>query len=186
MAVQPPEFLTAAKEIDDLISLQRKFRKRSDLTLSELARNIYDRDSKARLLTLVIALVSMTVVLAAKSDATLETVFDVYSEPGSRNFIFFVAFLAAVAFFAFVGLRTFVLTVVDGLASWSIKLFGASMFTEWLLSYLVRDLVNYHGRAMVNLQMKDLPEATNDEAVEEVASNVVQIDSAHTSDSIVE
>ena len=44
---EPPEFLEVAKEIDELVSLQRKFRRNSDFTWAEFARNIYDSDSKA-------------------------------------------------------------------------------------------------------------------------------------------
>lgn len=144
MGVPPTEYLKIAKEIDDLLSLQRKFRKYSDLTLSELSKNIYDKDSKARLLTLTIALFSMVVALAAKSNANLETIFDAYTDPGSRRFIVLVTLLAVILFMASVGLRMFALNIVDGLASWSIKIFGNSMLVDWLLAYLIRDLAYYH------------------------------------------
>lgn len=189
MAVPPSEFLKTAKEIDDLVSLQRKFRKYSDLTLSELGRNIYDRDSKARLLALIIALVSMTVALAAKSDTTLETLFDVYSEPGNRGFLLMVAFVVTVAFIVYVGLRIFVLTVVDALASWTIKLFGGSK--SWLLAYLIRDLVTYHGKAMVVAPQSSEPlQAAIQSGAEGsmllLESNVVPIDSSRPLEMIPE
>ena len=155
MAVQPREFLKAAQEIDGLIAFQRKYLKRSALTAEEFMRNIYDRDSKARLMTLIIALVSMTVVLSARSDATLETVFDVYSDSGNRGFLALIAFVVTAMFFIFIGLRIFVMTIVEGLASWSIKLFGSDVFSGWLLSYLIRDLITYHSRVVIIPQLTD-------------------------------
>lgn len=178
MGTPPSEFLKSAKEIDELLSLQRKFRKPSDLTASELAKNIYDRDSKARLLTLLIALVTMTVALSVRTDATLETVFEVFSEPSVRGFAMFVTLLVATAFLAFIGLRICVLAIIDGLASWSAKLLNTSIFSTWTLSYLVRDLVRYHGQALQQSSLKTL-ERTSDpvpgDAFPDAESNVVSI-----------
>lgn len=139
----PPDFLRIAKEIDDLIGLQRRFRKSSDQSWAELWRRIYDRDSKARLLTLMIALLSMIVALTARSNATLETLFEVYSEPSARSFMAVISLLAATLFALTIGFQVFVRTLLDGLASWSTKLFGGSQ--QWLLGYLVRDLIKYYG-----------------------------------------
>jgi len=152
VAAHPSEFLRFAKEIDELISLKRKFRKYSDLSWTELGRKIYDRDSKARLLTLMIALVSITVALAAKSDATLETLFEVYSEPTARDFLLMVAAWTAILFALYIGLQVLVRTIIDGLALWSIKLLGGS--PRWLLEYLVRDLVMYHSSIESNLGLR--------------------------------
>lgn len=149
VAKEPSEFLHVAKEIDDLVSLKRKFRKHSDLTWAEFVRSIYDGDSKARLLTLAIVLVSTTVALAVRSEATLDVVFDLFTEPAGQGFLAFLAGIAVLAFFAMIGLRVFAFTVIDVLTSWSIKLLGESMSPGWLLSYIVRDLVNFHGSVTV-------------------------------------
>lgn len=156
MCVPSSEYLKTAKEIDDLLSIQRKFRKYSDLTFSELFKNIYDKDSKARLLTLTIALFSMTVALAAKSNANLESIFDAYTNPDGRRFILIVSVFSIVLFMASIGLRMFALNIADGLASWSIKIFGGSMFVDWLLAYLVRDLTYYHREPTVEAQSAEL------------------------------
>lgn len=142
---EPSEFLSVVKEIDDLVSLKRKFRKHSDLTWVDFARSIYDGDSKARLLTLAIVLVSTTVALAVRSDATLDALFDLFTEPAGQSVLIFLAVSSSVIFFVMIGLRVFVFTVIDVLASWSIKLLGESISPVWLLSYLVRDLVSFHG-----------------------------------------
>lgn len=138
----PSSFLSAAREIDDLMLLQRKFRKLSDLNASKLGRKIYDKDSKDRLLTLLIVPISIVVTLIAKSDATLETLFEVYSDPGARSLLTLVFVAAAVIFALVVGLETLFWTILDGLASWSTKLLGTAQ--RWLLGYLVRDLAHYH------------------------------------------
>ena len=144
-AKQPSEFLEVAKEVDDLVSLKRKFRKNSDLTWAEFVRSIYDSDSKARLLTLAIVLVSTTVALSVRSDATLDAVFDLFAEPAGQGFLLLLAVIATVIFFGLIGLRVFVFTLVEVVTSWSIKFLGETVSPGWLLSYLIRDLVTYHG-----------------------------------------
>lgn len=177
VAVAPSDFLETAKEIDDLLLLQRKFRKFSDLTASDFWRKVYDKDSKARLLTLLIAVVTMTVALSVRSNATLDTLFEVYSEPGNRQFMAFISGMAVLMFVVFVGLQILTLTVVDGLALWAIKLSRGSMFSGWLLSYLVRDLVLHHGSSFAKATVSKFPDATDDGAEEAVLSesNVVRI-----------
>lgn len=177
VAKEPSEFLGVAKEIDDLVSLKRKFRKHSDLTWAEFARSIYDGDSKARLLTLAIVLVSTTVALAVRSEATLDVVFDLFTEPAGQSFLSLLAVIGTVIFFGLIGLRVFVFTVIDVLASWSIKLLGETMSPSWLLSYLVRDLVTHHGSDAV-IDETSAESATTD-TLEASAneSNVVVIDS---------
>ena len=178
VAAAPSDFLKTAKEIDDLLVLQRKFRKYSDLATSDLWRKIYDGDSKARLLTLTIAVVTMVVALSVRSNATLETIFDFYSEPGNRQFVVFIAGMTASMFFVFVGLQILTLTVVDGLALWAIKISRGSIFSGWLLAYLVRDLVLHHGLSFAEAPISKSPDATDDRT-EEVTmlaeSNVVRI-----------
>lgn len=180
VSVASSDFLKTANEIDDLLSLQRRFRKYSDLTASDFWRKVYDKDSKARLLTLLIAVVTMTVALSVRSNATLEALFDVYSEPGNRQFMALIAGMAVLMFVVFVGLQILTLTVVDGLALWAIKLSRGSMFSGWLLTYLVRDLVLHHRSSFASAPISKLPDANDDEAEEETVlsesnPNVVRI-----------
>lgn len=142
---EPSEFLDVAQEINDLVSLKRKFRKSSELTWAEFARSIYDSDSKARLLTLAIVLVSTIVALSVRSDATLEAVFDLFTNPTGQGFLLLIAVIATVIFFGLIGLRVFIFTLVEVVTSWSIKFLGETVSPGWLLSYLIRDLVTYHG-----------------------------------------
>lgn len=176
-AKQPSEFLEVAKEVDDLVSLKRKFRKNSDLTWAEFVRSIYDSDSKARLLTLAIVLVSTTVALSVRSDATLDAVFDLFTDPGGQGFLLFLSVMATVVFFGLIGLRVFFFTLVEVMTSWSIKFLGETVSPGWLLSYLVRDLVTYHGSDDASDEVSLDP--TNAERVNAGASesNVVAIDS---------
>lgn len=171
MEMQPSEYLKTAKEIDDLLALQKRFRKYSDFSASELARTIYDRDSKARLLALVIA-------LAARSDATLETVFEVYSESGNRDFLVWLAGVSLIVYMASVGLRMLTLAGMDFLALWFSKLSRGSAFSGWLLSYLARDLVRYH---RVALEVPEKANAPKSVRLELDVSNIVRLDSSRAS-----
>lgn len=178
---EPLEFLEIAKEIDDLVSLKRKFRKNSDLTWAEFIRSIYDSDSKARLLTLAIVLVSTTVALSVRSNVTLDAVFDLFTDPAGQGLLLLIAVIATATFFGLIGLRVFVFTLVEVVTSWSIRFLGETVSPGWLLSYLVRDLVTYHGSNTVSGEVKDNAEIMVAEANE---SNVVAIDSAHQSETV--
>lgn len=183
-AKEPPEFLEIAKEIDDLVTLGRKFRRNSDLTWAEFVRSIYDNDSKARLLTLVIVLVSTTVALSVRSEATLDAVFDLFIDPAGQRFLLLLAVIATVIFFGLIGLRVFVFTLVEVMTSWTIKLLGETVSPSWLLSYFIRDLVTYHGSDTVSEEAN--AESENAEAKEGGASesNVVAIDPTHQHDAV--
>lgn len=173
---EPSEFLEVAQEIDDLVTLKRKFRKNSDLTWSEFARSIYDSDSKARLLTLAIVLASTTVALSVRSDVTLDAVFDLFTDPAGQGFLLLLAVIVTTIFFGLIGLRVFAFALVEVFVSWSIKLLGKTTSPGWLLSYLVRDLVTFHGSdASLSESALGLkcPESLGDDSVE---SNVVPID----------
>lgn len=174
---EPLEFLEVAKEIDDLVSLKRKFRKNSDLTWAEFVRSIYDSDSKARLLALAIVLVSTTVALSVRSDATLDAVFDLFTDPVGQGFLLLLAVIATVIFCALIGLRVFVFTLVEVVTSWSIKFLGESVSPGWLLSYLIRDLVTYHGSESVSEDADVEPENPETTEAEAGDSNVVPIGS---------
>lgn len=148
IGVPSSKYFEVAEEIDGLFSLHKKFNKNSNINWSEVWRSIYDSESKSRLITLGIALVSMTVVLAAKS-ANLETLFEVFSEKAYRGMMGMLLLMTTMMFFLYIGLRILTLTVVDALAPWFMKLFGGS--TSWLLGYLIRDLVTFHNETSQEL-----------------------------------
>lgn len=173
---EPSEFLEMAQEIDDLVSLKRKFRKNSDLTWAEFARSIYDSDSKARLLTLALVLVSTTVALSVRSDVTLDAVFDLFTDPAGQGGLLFLAGIVTVIFFGLIGLRVFAFAFMEVLASWSIKLLGESMSPGRLLSYLVRDLVIFHGSDVSSRESVSEPKDLKTPENYSVESNVVPID----------
>lgn len=179
---EPSKYLDVAQEIDDLVSLKRKFRKNSDLTWAEFVRSIYDSDSKARLLTLMLVLVSTTVALSVRSDVTLDTMFDLFIDPSGQHFLLTIALFATVIFFGLIGFRVLAFTLVEVVISWSIKFLGESVSPGWLLSYLMRDLVTYHGSDSVSEDASVEPE--NPETVEAGASdsNVVVIGSVRQSE----
>lgn len=178
---EPSQFFEVAQEIDDLVSLKRKFRKSSDLTWAEFARTIYDSDSKARLVTLMLVLVSTTVALSVRSDVTLDTMFDLFLDPSGQLFLLTIALFAIVIFFGLIGLRVLAFTLVEVVISWSIKFLGETVSPGWLLSYLVRDLVTYHGSDAVAGEASLEPDSGDAAQVGAVELNVVAIDSAHRS-----
>lgn len=180
----PSEFLEVAQEIDDLVSLKRKFRKNSDLTWAELMRSIYNSDSKARLLTLAVVLVSTTVALSVRSDATLDTVFDLFTTSAGQGFLLSLALVGSVLFFGLVGLRVFFFTITEAVTSWSIKFWGEKVSPDWLLSYLVRNLVTYHGSDDEADEKTVGPDITSGDGI--CDSNVVAIDSARQPEVLVD
>jgi len=157
------DYLRFVKDMNDARLLNRTFKRYSDFEPSEIWKAIYDRESKARLLALTIAVISMLVALVAKSNVTLDTLFDLYSEPSVTRLLSRIESLAVAIFAIFIGFKLIALSVVDFLMSWSIRFFGKSVFSDWLLSYLARDLLRFHS---IDLDASSSPEkAKEDDAV---------------------
>ena len=81
-------------------------------------------------------------------------------------------------FFGLIGLRVFLFTLVEVVILWSIKFLGETVAPGWLLSYLVRDLVTYHGSGSVVGDASSDPGSDETAQISACESNVVAIDSA--------
>lgn len=151
------EFLGMAKEIDDLLLLKKKFQKRSDSLSSELSKYVYDQDSKARLLTLMIAIVSVIVALSARSDITINALFDAISDPNFYALLLILAFISIALFVIIIGLRISIYAMADIIIPWWSRATNTSAFPEWTLSYLVRDLIEFHNHEHTSRNSNNAP-----------------------------
>ncbi len=140
---QPSEFLRIANEIENLLILRKKFQGRTQLVISEFWQSIYHPDSKARLITLSLAIVSMLVALSLHSSANLDNLFEALSNKAYWALIFILLVLSAELFFLIFGLRILLSFTMDMYASWYLR-FSTDGFEEWLLSYYARDLVSFY------------------------------------------
>lgn len=136
------EFLTAAKEIDDLRSLKKNFRRRSDVTLAELVNSLYSGSSKDRLVNFFAILVA--VGLAVKVETTFDDFVQVVTNKDYLAAVAMGAFFVAFAFTALQGLRVLASTLLEVLEWWSARLSDGALGGDWFLAYLGRDLVTYH------------------------------------------
>lgn len=121
-------------------------------------------------------LVPVTVALAIRNGVTLDAVFDLLTDPAGQGILLLFEVIAIATFFAVIGLRVFVFTLIEMLASWSIKLLGGTTSPSWLLSYLVRDLVAFHGSDVSLSDAGSGPKGQEMLGSDSVESNIMPID----------
>lgn len=139
------EFMATAKEIIELRSLEKACSPASDKYLGELWTKIYDPDSKARLLTLVTALLGLVTAVLGKNGA-----FDLIETLGDESTWALIKALAKLIIVTFVvciavyhAFRQFLELLIFLFSS----LFPLLHHRQMALDYFVRDLVEYHRMA---------------------------------------
>lgn len=137
------EFLAAAKEISDLLGLREEFRGSHELEAGFFRRHVYDPDSKARLLALTLAAVTLTMALVLRSAPEGLTIFELIGSPGLISALGTILMLCAAAFLAAVGLRAILQVVWGAAAIWVAKTFS-SKESATALRRLAKDLVLFH------------------------------------------
>lgn len=136
------KFMATAKEIIELRSLEKACRSTSDKDFAELLPKIYDPDSKARLLTLITALLGLVIAFLGKSEALnfIETMGD----EGTWTFLTALARLAVVTFVACVVAYQVLRQIYELLLNVFSSLFPVLHNRQVTLDYLLRDLIRFH------------------------------------------
>lgn len=142
--VKATEYQAFVKNLSEARKLRQEFKKPSDSAVEEIWRGVYDRDSKSRLLALMLAATSMVVALTAKSNSNLDALFDLYSEPAVARLFYFIELAVVAIFFIIIGVKIIALSIADVATAWAIKIIGRGIFSGWLISYLARDLLEFH------------------------------------------
>jgi len=136
------KFMATAKEIIELRALEKACRTTSDKDFAELFPKIYDPESKARLLTLMTALIGLVIAFLGKSEALnfMETMGD----EGTWAFLKALAQLAAVTFIGGVVSYQVLRQILELVLYLFSSLFPVLHNRQVTLDYLLRDLIRFH------------------------------------------
>lgn len=138
-------FAATAKEVSDLLALQRSFRSISDAEPGDLWKKIYDPESKARLLSITLAAIALFVALLTKSaDDPLPNIVAVISDQGVRSLLAVLIGCSVALFGIGLGLQTMLRSLTNVTALWIAKLGWSKKGSRTALNYLVRDLVRFY------------------------------------------
>ncbi len=157
------KFASAAKECADLQATQKRFPIVADMSFGEIMRYIYDPDSKARILALLLAAVGTFVALLNHSSATEDfNILAAWADPGFMRLLGLLMLTACCAFGMWIGLRVLARSLMEsGKSLWAISL-GSRRGTNQALSYFIRDLIRLHRPA------RDSAQPTATQAVDSV------------------
>lgn len=136
------KFMATAKEIIELRGLEKICRSATDKDFSELWPKIYDPESKARLLTLMTALIGLVIAFLGKSEALnfMETMGD----EGTWAFLKALAQLAVVTFIGCVVSYQVLRQILELVLYLFSSLFPVLHNRQVTLDYLLRDLIRFH------------------------------------------
>lgn len=140
----PGEYLLLAKEVSDLNRIRKEFQKRIEFSIAYILESIYNKDARPRLMTLFVACLSMMVALTVKTDASLETLFDAFSDSAWRDLMILVITTTGLLFMAAVALRSIAPAGIEILSYWLVLLFEGAVFEELQITYLIRDLIYFY------------------------------------------
>lgn len=136
------KFMATAKEIIELRALERACRTTSDKDFAELFPKIYDPESKARLLTLMTALIGLVIAFLGKNEALnfMETMGD----EGTWAFLKTLVQLAVVTFVACVVAYQVLRQLYELVLYLFSSIFPVLHNRQVTLDYLIRDLIWLH------------------------------------------
>lgn len=136
------QFIKVSEEIIELRTLEKTFRSPLDPDLGEAWKKAFDKDSKARIMSVVMSIIGLIVGLIGKSDNT--TLLKILSDGSTQKLL--VGVTALVVSVLFLAITTFILVrqlleVLSWLASASLPNMQNNATT---LNYLIRDLIKYY------------------------------------------
>lgn len=143
--VDSSKFAALAKECCDLMAVKKQFRVVSDASLGDVMRNLYDPDSKARILALVLSAAALFAALLNHSIPAEEfNILDSFADEGFKHLFTFVMSLAVVGFGVYIGVRVLVGWLVELLRSGWTVFWSVSSGSTMALNYFIRDLIRLH------------------------------------------
>ena len=143
--IDASKFAAAAKECSDLIATKKDFRVAADASVSDMLRNIYDPDSKARILALLLSGAAIFVALLNHSVPAEDiNILQAWSDPGFAMLLKLMLSSAVAGFGLWIGMRVLAGVAMELVKSfWAIRP-GATHGSKMALNYFVRDLIRLH------------------------------------------
>ena len=137
------QFNAIAKEISDLRNLEKGSRSVFDLDLQDMLRSIYDPDSKARILSLFLALAALVVTLLKGSESAPlpDLIAEIHNQGGPWVFGTVLAIKGAYYFVILWGFVTALKQLVVVITDWFSKIGWSQAGNKTMLNRMLRDLV---------------------------------------------
>lgn len=136
------QFMASAKEIIELRGLEKACRSAADKDVDQLWGKIYDPQAKARLLTLLTALLGLVIAVLGKNEAF--DIVEALADDGTWALIKALAQLAIVTFILCVAAYHVLRQILELLTSLFSSVFPVLHNRQMTLDYFVRDLIEYH------------------------------------------
>jgi hypothetical protein len=135
-------FLSAAKEIGELLGMQRQFRGSNEFRADFYLKKIYDPESKQRLLAVALAAITVLTALMVRSIPEF-SIFDALEDPAFGHFFMLLLTVSGGAFLMLVGAQVIFSRFWNTVVTWIAKSI-LSRESATSLRYLARDLILFH------------------------------------------
>ena len=141
----PQHFLPMAEECSRLLRLKTDFRLDvNDGFASRLVKRIYDPDSKARLLAIILSSFALFVALLPKTGLEGTALISVLMAPGFHRIVAALEAVAIMGFVVWVALQNLWQKIFSSAETWFIRLFHPEAGSSVALRYFVNDLIRLH------------------------------------------
>ncbi len=138
------EFFQAAQETCDLLALDDRMRMPIEMGWAECVEYVYNPDSKARILALALALVTVVITLLFRTDESRDMLLGALSSAAYWKLLLQFTYISVAAFIVLIGLQLAVRQVLHVLGSKLIMLQGENLRSRRALKFLIRDLAQLH------------------------------------------
>jgi hypothetical protein len=143
--VEPHGFLAVAEECSKLQKLKGEFRLAADGSGVSLGRRIYDPDSKARLLAIILSSFAIFVALLPKTDPEQGyALIAAMSDPSVRAFVWTIMVLAGMVFLVWIAIQQILQSTGGFVRTWVARMTPSSSAKDIAMRYFVRDLIAFH------------------------------------------
>lgn len=143
---KPTQFAATAKEITDLLAYEKASRTILDIDVQDFLRTIYHPDSKARILSLFLALIALLVTLLKGSELAPipDLIAEIHKQGGPLVFSALMLINVIYIFVIFGGIILGIRQTAFLLSLWASKLGWGQTSNRTMLNHMLRDLVMLH------------------------------------------
>lgn len=117
------EYFTLAKQLSEALDLKEKHRSTFGLSIQSLVRSVYDPDSKSRVVSFMVFVLSFSALLLLRtyeaSAVPIDFIFEIYQNPSEALIlIVIVAVLIWILMIALIFSKEFIIAVLSSLSLW--------------------------------------------------------------------
>lgn len=139
----PTKFLMLVKDCQELVKLKKELRTSEEQGVADFRERLYASDSKARILSLVLLLLTASLTLLVRSLPPDFDFVEVMLDGGFLTLVATMLVVSALFFIMLTGMTMLLRVVLQGGHMWMAKLLGLNQ-SQLALKYFLRDLVRFH------------------------------------------